>query len=77
MVPADGAHAVETKLFKHALDQLDVIYAHKRMASFLSTRAPSGSWERGYYDRGWTNFEMAEGQLIKGDALDRYWAVHR
>ena len=38
-----GRTPVETKLFKHALDQLDVIYAHKRMASFLSTRAPSGS----------------------------------
>ena len=34
--------AVELALFKHALDNLDVIYAHKHMASLLSTVAPDG-----------------------------------
>ena len=44
---------VETGLFKHALSSLDVIYAHSRTASFLSTRFPDGVVnDRGYHDRG-------------------------
>ena len=44
---------VETRLFKHALGSLDVIYAHSRTASFLSTRFPDGVVnDRGYDDRG-------------------------
>ena len=44
---------VETRLFRHALDSLDVIYAHSRTASFLSTRFPDGVVnDRGYDDRG-------------------------
>ena len=49
-----GRDGVETRLFKLALDNLDVLYAHKNMASFLSTRLPEGvSVLRGYGDRGW------------------------
>ena len=44
---------VETRLFKHSLDSLDVIYAHSRTASFLSTRFPDGVVnDRSYDDRG-------------------------
>ena len=44
---------VETRLFQHALGSLDVIYAHSRTASFLSTRFPDGVVnDRGYDDRG-------------------------
>ena len=44
---------VETGLFQHALGSLDVIYAHSRTASFLSTRFPDGVVnDRGYDDRG-------------------------
>ena len=32
----------EDALFRHALSSLDVIYAHKAMASLLSTRLPTG-----------------------------------
>jgi hypothetical protein len=53
-----------------SLGSLDVIYAHKAMATLLSTRLPSGvDVPRGYDDRGWTNFERAEAQLIKPDTL--------
>ena len=49
-----GKSPVETALFKHALGSLDVIYAHKAMASFLSTVAPIGvPLDRGYDSRGW------------------------
>ena len=45
---------VEQSLFKRALDSLDVIYAHKAMATLLSTRLPEGiELERGYEQRGW------------------------
>ena len=37
-----GRSPVETNTFRHALNSLDVIYAHKAMASLLSTRLPSG-----------------------------------
>ena len=37
-----GRSPVETNTFRHALTSLDVIYAHKAMASLLSTRLPSG-----------------------------------
>ena len=37
-----GRSLVETALFKHALGSLDVIYAHKMLASLLSTRLPNG-----------------------------------
>ena len=44
---------VETRLFKHSLDSLDVIYAHRLTASFLSTRFPDGVVnDRGYDARG-------------------------
>ena len=59
---------VEDALFRHALNSLDVIYAHKSMATLLSTRVPTGvEVARSYDDRGWTNFERAEGQLLKPD----------
>ena len=58
----------EEALFRHALGSLDVVYAHARTASFLSTRLPEGAGVgRGYDDRGWTCFERAEGELIKPD----------
>ena len=45
---------VEQALFKCALGSLDVIYAHKAMATLLSTRLPEGiELERGYEQRGW------------------------
>ena len=34
--------ALEDSLFRYALGSLDVIYAHKRLASLLSTRLPNG-----------------------------------
>ena len=34
--------ALEDGLFRHALANLDVIYAHKMLASLLSTRLPNG-----------------------------------
>ena len=37
-----GRSPVETALFKYALGSLDVIYAHKMLASLLSTRLPNG-----------------------------------
>ena len=37
-----GRSPVEAALFKHALGSLDVMYAHKAMASLLSTRLPDG-----------------------------------
>ena len=44
---------VETRLFRHSLDSLDVIYAHRLTASFLSTRFPDGVVnDRSYSDRG-------------------------
>ena len=45
---------IEDALFRHALGSLDVIYAHRGLASFLSTRLPEGVIvDRGYGDRGW------------------------
>ena len=42
----------------HALNSLDVIYAHKGLASMLSTVAPKGvKLKRGYDARGWCCFE--------------------
>ena len=67
---ADGEQrtATEEKLFRHALGSLDVVYAHSKTFSFLSTRLPDGLVNaRGYSDRGWTSFERAEGELIKPD----------
>ena len=59
---------VELGLFKHALDNLDVMYAHKGTSSLLSTRIPDGvSISRAYGDRGWCCFERAEGELAKPD----------
>ena len=53
-----------------SLGSLDVICAHKAMATLLSTRLPEGvEVERGYDDRGWTCFERAESQLIKPGTL--------
>ena len=50
----DKRTKVEQALFKCALDSLDVIYAHKAMATLLSTRLPEGiELERGYEQRGW------------------------
>ena len=50
---SDRRTEVETRLFQHALGSLDVIYAHSRTASFLSTRFPDGVVnDRGYDDRG-------------------------
>ena len=44
---------VENGLFRHALGSLDLIYAHSRTASFLSTRFPDGVVnDRSYDDRG-------------------------
>ena len=64
----DRRTPVEDALFRHALNSLDVIYAHKEMATLLSTRVPTGvEVARSYDDRGWTNFERAEGQLLKPD----------
>ena len=34
--------ALEDGLLRHALGSLDVIYAHKHLASLLSTRLPNG-----------------------------------
>ena len=34
--------ALEDGLFRYALGSLDVIYAHKQLASLLSTRLPNG-----------------------------------
>ena len=34
--------ALEDGLFRHALGSLDVIYAHKMLASLLSTQLPYG-----------------------------------
>ena len=34
--------ALEDGLFRHALSALDAIYAHKQLASLLSTRLPNG-----------------------------------
>ena len=34
--------ALEDSLFRHGLSSLDVIYAHKMLASLLSTRLPNG-----------------------------------
>ena len=46
---------VEQALFKCALGSLDVIYAHKAMATLLSTRLPEGiELDRGYEQRGWS-----------------------
>ena len=46
--------SVEDALFRHALGNLDVIYAHSSLASMLSTRLPPGVIiDRGYEDRGW------------------------
>ena len=45
--------ATEEALFRHALQSLDVVYAHKGLFTLLSTRAPDGVvLERGYEDRG-------------------------
>ena len=33
---------VEQRLFSHALQSLDVIYAHRGAVSFLSTKLPDG-----------------------------------
>ncbi len=65
----DKRTPAEDALFRHALGSLDVVYAHARTASFLSTRLPEGAGVgRGYDDRGWTCFERAEGELIKPDS---------
>ena len=46
--------SVEDGLFRSALLNLDVIYAHSSLASMLSTRLPPGVIiDRGYEDRGW------------------------
>jgi len=38
------------------------------MCTLLSTRVPAGVVvDKSYEDRGWTNFERAEGQLLKPD----------
>ena len=50
---SDQRTKVENGLFQHALGSLDVIYAHSRTASFLSTRFPDGVVnDRSYSDRG-------------------------
>ena len=60
----------EDALFRHALGNLDVIYAHQNLSVLLSTRLPSGvTIDRDYDARGWCNFERAEGQLIKPDTF--------
>ena len=57
---------VEEALFRHSLQSLDVIYAHEGLGTLLSTRLPEGvDVALGYDDRGWTNFERAEAELIK------------
>ena len=66
----DARQPAEDALFRHALNNLDVLYAHKYMASFLSTRVPKGvKVRRGYEDRGWCNFERGMGFLIKAHTL--------
>lgn len=65
-----GRTPVEDGLFQHALGNLDVVYAHSRLATFLSTRVPCGiELDRGYDERGWTNFERSEGQLLRKETL--------
>ena len=50
----DKRSSVEDACFRHALNSLDIIYAHKATATLLSTRLPDGvEVARGYYDRGW------------------------
>ena len=51
----DGARTdAEDMCFRHALQNLNIIYAHKAMAVLLSTRLPEGvEVSRGYNDRGW------------------------
>ena len=52
----EGKQRTETedKLFRHALGSLDVVYAHSKTFSFLSTRFPKGVVNaRGYDQRGW------------------------
>ena len=50
----DKRSSVEDACFRHALNSLDIIYAHKHMVTLLSTRLPDGvEVARGYYDRGW------------------------
>ena len=57
---------VEAALFKYALENLDVLYSHQRIATLLTTRLPAGVHvERTYDDRGWCSFERAVSQLIK------------
>ena len=59
---------VETRLFQHALGSLDVIYAHSRTASFLSTRFPDGVVnDRGYDDRGCVCTHRHAGWLVARD----------
>ena len=49
-----GRTPSETALFRHALQSLDVAYAHRGLASLLSTRLPEGvDVPRGYDARGW------------------------
>ena len=46
--------SVEDALFRHALSNLDIVYAHSNLASMLSTRLPPGVIiDRGYEERGW------------------------
>ena len=59
--------SIEAALFSHALDSLDVIYSHRGVVSFLTTRLPDGcefdeatGRYRPYALRGWPTFERAE-----------------
>ena len=52
------------------LYNLDVIYAHKSMATLMSTKLPDGvTLDRTYAGRGWCTFERAMGMLLKPDTL--------
>ena len=52
------------------LYNLDVIYAHKSMATLMSTKLPDGvTLDRTYSSRGWCSFERTEGMLIKPDSF--------
>ena len=65
---SDQRTEVETGLFQHALGSLDVIYAHSRTASFLSTRFPDGVVnDRGYDDRGCVCTHRHAGWLVARD----------
>ena len=47
-----------------------MIYAHKNMATLMSTKLPDGvTLDRTYASRGWCSFECFEGQLIKPQHL--------